>query len=179
MQKPEIEIGEILKTFRFDTLLGQMVTIGGKERIYLLEFADRPRLEQKIEKFYSNTKTNIVHGSTEAINNIRMEIESYFNGVLKEFKTPICLLGTSFQKLVWEKLSHIKYGQTSTYKAQAEIIGKAFACRAVANANASNSIAIVVPCHRVINSNGNIGGYAGGKTRKQWLLEHEKMYKVE
>ena len=68
----------------------------------------------------------------------------------------------------------IPYGQTRSYMGQAEAIGKATAYRAVANANGANQLAIVIPCHRIINSNGDLGGYGGGITRKQWLIEHEK-----
>lgn len=83
-------------------------------------------------------------------------------------------MGSPFQKLVWEELISIPYGQTRTYAEQAAAIGKYKAYRAVANANGANQIAIVIPCHRIINSNGDIGGYGGGITRKQWLINHEK-----
>jgi len=77
-------------------------------------------------------------------------------------------------KLVWAQLMRTPYGQTRTYAKQSETIGQSIAYRAVANANGANQIAIVIPCHCIINSNGNLGGYGGGIMRKQWLIDHEK-----
>ncbi len=102
----------------------------------------------------------------------------YFNGSLKEFKTPIHTLGTQFQKLVWLELTRVIYGSTKSYREQAKAISKPMAFRAVANANGTNQMTIVIPCHRIINSNGSIGGYSGGIARKKWLLEHEKSGKL-
>lgn len=102
--------------------------------------------------------------------------KSYFEGKLKEFKTSLNLLGCPFQKLVWEELISIPYGTIRNYMAQAEAIGKNKAYRGVANANGANQLAIVIPCHRIINSNGDLGGYGGGIARKQWLIEHEKSH---
>ena len=93
---------------------------------------------------------------------------------MKEFKTPIHLIGSAFQKLVWNTLIRITYGKTKSYREQAIAISNPLAQRAVANANGANKIAIVIPCHRIINSNGDIGGYGGGSVRKKWLIQHEK-----
>ncbi len=83
-------------------------------------------------------------------------------------------MGSPFQKQVWKALQQIPHGQTCSYADLAAAIGKPTACRAVANANGANQLAIVIPCHRVINSDGKLGGYGGGVSKKQWLIDHEK-----
>ena len=164
----------ILKSSWLDTPLGPMLAISDEEALYLLEFVDRRGLEREIEKLRIKTKASIIPGITTPITSIETELKSYFNGNLKEFKTPIRLLGTAFQKLVWDALITIPYGETRSYADQAILVGKQSAYRAVANANGTNQISIIIPCHRIINSNGALGGYGGGITRKKWLLAHEK-----
>lgn len=165
---------KILKASWLDTVLGPMLAIADDEGLYLLEFVDRRGLEREIERLRIKTKSAIIPGITNPIKSITLELQSYFDGTLKDFKTPLHFLGSSFQKTVWKELMCIPYGQTRTYAAQAEAIGKATAFRAVANANGANQIAIVIPCHRIISSNGDLGGYGGGITRKQWLIDHER-----
>ena len=164
---------KILKASWIDTKLGPMIAIADEAGLYLLEFVDRRGLEREVERLLLRTKAAIIPGTTDPIKSITLELESYFEGKLTQFKTPLHLLGSPFQKLVWEELMRVPYGQTRSYMAQAEAIGKATAYRAVANANGANGLAIVIPCHRIINSNGDLGGYGGGITRKKWLLEHE------
>ena len=102
------------------------------------------------------------------------QLKEYFAGVRKTFDLPIKLCGTPFQMRVWQQLQKIPYGQTRTYKQIAEAVGSPKACRAVGMANHNNPIAIIVPCHRVIGSNGLLTGYAGGLDFKQYLLNLEK-----
>jgi AraC family transcriptional regulator of adaptative response/methylated-DNA-[protein]-cysteine methyltransferase len=163
----------ILKSSWIDTKLGPMIAIADEDSLYLLEFDDRRGLESEVERLKIKTKEAIIPGITDPIKSITLELESYFEGKLKKFNTPLHLLGSPFQKLVWDELMRIPYGQTRSYMAQAAAIGKATAYRAVANANGANQFAIVIPCHRIINSNGDLGGYGAGITRKQWLIEHE------
>jgi AraC family transcriptional regulator of adaptative response/methylated-DNA-[protein]-cysteine methyltransferase len=158
-----------------DTPLGPMLAIADEETLYLLEFVDRRGLEREVGRLRIKTNSAIVPGTTPPIISIERELKSYFAGGLKEFKTPLHLNGSEFQKLVWNSLLNIPYGQTASYLAQAAAIGKPLAFRAVANANGANQIAIVIPCHRIINSNGELGGYGGGISRKQWLIQHEKL----
>ncbi|WP_323738894.1 methylated-DNA--[protein]-cysteine S-methyltransferase [Candidatus Trichorickettsia mobilis] len=164
---------KILKASWLDTKLGPMIAIADDAGLYLLEFIDRRGLEREVERLRLKTKVAIIPGVTDPINSIRLELEFYFDGKLKVFKTPLNLLGSSFQRSVWEELMRIPYGNTRSYMAQAASIGKNRAYRAVANANGANQLAIIIPCHRIINSNGDLGGYGGGITRKKWLLEHE------
>ena len=98
----------------------------------------------------------------------------YFDGKLTEFKTPLFFLGSPFQQQVWETLQKIPSGETRSYLEIAKAIEKPLACRAVARANGANQLAIVVPCHRVINTNGDWGGYGGGLARKKWLKKKKK-----
>jgi len=102
------------------------------------------------------------------------QIDEYFRGIRKSFDLKLYIEGTDFQKKVWDQLRQIPYGEISTYKEVAKAIGNEKAVRAVGNSNNKNKIPIVIPCHRVIGSNGKLVGYAGGLHIKQWLLEHEK-----
>lgn len=164
----------ILKASWLDTPLGPMLAIADEKSLYLLEFVDRRGLEREIERLRQKTKAGIIPGCTEPINSIKNELAKYFNGKLSEFKTPMLFLGSPFQQRVWEELKKIPPGETRSYTDLAISIGKPTACRAVALANGANQLAIIIPCHRVINSNGQLGGYAGGITRKQWLINHER-----
>ena len=163
----------ILRASWLDTPLGPMLAIANEKALYLLEFVDRRGLEREVERLRVRTKSAILPGKTDPIVSIENELRDYFNGHLKTFKTPLFLLGSPFQKLVWDALCQIPYGETRSYSEQANSIGKPSACRAVANANGANQIAIVIPCHRIINMNGDLGGYGGGIARKQWLINHE------
>lgn len=167
---------KVLKSSWLDTELGPMIAISDDSGLYLLEFVDRRGLEREIERLRLKLKAAIVPGMTDSIRLIEDELKAYFDGKLKKFTTPIHLLGSPFQKLVWEQLMRIPYGQTRTYSAQAAALEKPSAYRAVANANGANQVAIVIPCHRIINSNGDLGGYGGGITRKQWLIDHERKH---
>jgi AraC family transcriptional regulator of adaptative response/methylated-DNA-[protein]-cysteine methyltransferase len=157
-----------------DTPLGPMVAIANDSALYLLEFVDRRGLEREVERLRIKTKSAIVPGRTPIIDFIASELQAYFQGSLTQFKTPLCLLGSPFQQSVWHELIQIPHGQTCSYAEIAQKIRMPKAFRAVANANGANQIAIVIPCHRVINTNGDLGGYGGGITRKSWLLNHEK-----
>lgn len=101
------------------------------------------------------------------------ELKAYFDGTLREFTFPVKQEGTDFQLSVWNELTKIPYGQTISYMQLAKRLNNPKSIRAVGTTNGKNHVAIVVPCHRVIGSNGTLVGYAGGLWRKKWLLEHE------
>lgn len=168
----------ILKASWLDTPLGPMLAIADDEELYLLEFSERRGLEREIERLRISTKSVISPGKTAPICSIEQELAAYFAGELTRFKTPLKMLGSDFQKLAWNALIDIPYGTTVSYLDQATAIGKPKAFRAVANANGANQIAIVIPCHRIINNNGQLGGYGGGIARKKWLIEHEKRLRI-
>lgn len=164
----------LLKTSWLDTPLGPMIAIADEEGLYLLEFIDRRGLEREIERLRIRMKAVIIPGMSLAIEAMDKELEQYFNGTLQTFKTPFHLIGSIFQKEAWDALIDIPYGKTRSYLEQAKFIGRPTAFRAVATANGANTIAIAIPCHRIINTNGELGGYGGGLARKKWLIEHEK-----
>lgn len=105
------------------------------------------------------------------------EIEEYFKAERIEFTIPYITEGTEFQKRVWSALTEIPYAETVSYRDIAIAVGSEKAVRAVGNANSKNKISIIVPCHRIIGSNGRLTGYAGGLSRKEWLIQHEKSFK--
>ncbi|MES2614537.1 MAG: methylated-DNA--[protein]-cysteine S-methyltransferase [Bdellovibrionota bacterium] len=158
---------------QIETPLGPMLAIANTSALYSLEFIDDNGVEAKIDEWRKKVKLDIIEGRTDPINSIENELKLYFNHKLKEFKTPLYCVGSPFQKSVWKELTKIPFGKTISYADLATKIQKPSAFRAVGNANGSNNIWIVIPCHRVINSNGNLGGYAGGLERKKWLLQHE------
>lgn len=151
-----------------------MIAIADEKVLYLLEFAECKGLEREIQRLRQRTQSLMIPGETAITQSIANELHQYFKGSLKAFKTPLFLLGSPFQQNVWKALQAIPYGETRSYAEIATAIGKPSACRAVANANGANQIAIVIPCHRVIQSDGGLGGYGGGISRKQWLLDHER-----
>lgn len=123
---------------------------------------------------FADEKYDICDKPNEILLQTQKELDEYFAGLRKSFDVPISPCGSDFQLAVWEVLSDINYGSTISYKQEALLISNQKACRAVANANAKNPISIIIPCHRVILSDGKIGGYSGGVWRKEFLLELEK-----
>ena len=176
MGVPPILSGTIrtLKASWLDTCLGPMLAIADEDALYLLEFVDRRGLEREIERLRQKTQAAIVPGVSSPISSIEHEVRAYFAGTLKVFQTPVHLLGTPFEERVWHELLKIPPGQTRSYADIAKALGQPSAFRAVARANGANQLAIIIPCHRVIQANGNFGGYGGGLARKRWLIEHEK-----
>lgn len=122
-------------------------------------------------------KDNLKHTENsegiKVLSQCKKELDEYFHGDRTTFNVPYKLYGTPFQEEVWGKLGSIPYGRTKSYKDVAQKIGSANLSRAVGQTNSLNPIAIIVPCHRVVGSNGNLTGYAGGLERKKWLLEFE------
>lgn len=167
---------KILKAAWINTPLGPMVAIADDNALYLLEFITRMGLERELKRL-TQKGFSLTLGNSASLKSIESELTAYFAGSLKTFKTPYQVLGSPFQQQVWHLLSKIPFGETISYKQQAEYLDKPTAYRAVANANGRNQLAIIVPCHRVIASNGHLGGYGGGLIIKQWLLKHEEQYK--
>lgn len=105
---------------------------------------------------------------------VTQQLLEYFNNRRQQFDLPLSPSGTEFQKQVWQQLYDIPFGETISYGFIAKALGRPSASRAVGAANGRNPISIIVPCHRVVASNGRLTGYAGGVERKQWLLQHER-----
>ena len=159
---------------RILTKLGPMVCAADATGLHLLEFAERRMLETQIKRVRKLTNCTFVAGENDFHFQIKAELEQYFDGKLKKFETPIILRGTDFQEQVWKQLLRIDYGKTRSYEWIAKKIKNDKAQRAVGKANGDNRFAIVVPCHRVIRSDGSLSGYGGGIWRKRWLLDHEQ-----
>ncbi len=158
---------------RFTTPLGPMFICATETGVCLLEFTSRRMLETEFEDLQKRLKAPILTGSNSHIEQAKTELAEYFSGKRKQFNIALDMQGTDFQKTVWQALLTIPYGKTVSYAEQAEFINKPSAVRAVANANGANKISIIIPCHRVIGSDGSLTGYGGGLERKRWLLDFE------
>ena len=121
----------------------------------------------------NESEINITKPESDIIKDCIKQLDEYFEGHRTVFNIPISQEGTEFQKKVWAELGNIHYGRTISYLELSKRIGNVKAIRAVGTANGNNSISIIVPCHRVIGSNGDLIGYGGDLWRKKWLLEHE------
>jgi AraC family transcriptional regulator of adaptative response/methylated-DNA-[protein]-cysteine methyltransferase len=159
-----------------DTPLGAMMAIGDEAALHLLEYTDRRGLEGQIERLRRRAHAGIVPGRTGPIVQLEDELAAYFAGRSMRFQTPLAPHGSPFQKAVWDALAAIPAGQTRSYSDLGHAVGRPAAVRAVGQANGANAFAIVVPCHRVINADGTLGGYGGGLARKRWLLDHERRW---
>jgi AraC family transcriptional regulator of adaptative response/methylated-DNA-[protein]-cysteine methyltransferase len=163
----------VLQVARVLTPLGPMIAGGTDAALYFFEFSDRRRLERQLERLRARLDCALVPGTNSVLEQTGNEIESYFEGQRTEFSIPLRTPGTDFQRAVWKCLREIPYGETRSYADVARTIGRPTAVRAVARANGDNRMAVFIPCHRVVGSDGRLTGYGGGLWRKQWLLELE------
>ncbi len=159
---------------RILTPLGPMFAGATESGICLLEFTDRRMLETEIGELQRRLGAVVLMGGNEHTRQIKAELTEYFSGTRRSFPVALDTPGSDFQRAVWKALLDIPFGETRSYQAQAESIGKPDAVRAVASANGHNRVSIVIPCHRVIGKDGKLTGYGGGLERKRWLLEHER-----
>ena len=123
-----------------------------------------------------NSYSSSPNESNQFLEQCIKQLDEYFAGDRKEFELKLMPEGTEFQKKVWNELLKIPFGETKSYLCQSKMLGNQLAIRAVATANGQNKISIIIPCHRVIGSDGSLTGYAGGLWRKKWLIEHEKNF---
>ncbi len=157
----------------FSTPIGQMLSCASEKGICLLDFTDKKLLKTELKIIAKKYNTEILPGTHRYLDQLQVELAEYFAGTRKKFTVPVHTLGTDFQQSAWDRLRQIPYAETRSYKQQATAINKPKAVRAVAAANSHNRISIVIPCHRVIGSDGRLVGYAGGLHRKKWLLDFE------
>ncbi|MDP1726959.1 MAG: methylated-DNA--[protein]-cysteine S-methyltransferase [Bacteroidota bacterium] len=157
-----------------ETPLGTMFACATEHGVCLLEFTDRLKLETEFKSLAKLLNSDIIQGENKHFEVLKMQLNEYFEGNRKSFTVALYTPGTEFQQAVWAALQNITYGTTHTYKQQAMALKKPGAIRAVAHANGTNRISIIIPCHRVIGANGNLTGYSGGLWRKKWLLDLEK-----
>ncbi len=143
-----------------DTPIGTLIATAGANALVALDFSDET--------------PDTIRSTNPLLLHLERELHEYFGGKRRDFTLPLDPQGTPFQKKVWETLGTIPYGETLSYAAEASRFGNPKATRAVASANGKNPISILIPCHRVIASDGGLGGYSGGLWRKEFLLELEK-----
>jgi len=160
----------------FDTPVGKMRAAATDQGICLFDFQYRKSIDSIVQRVTSNAGDELGDADHPHFKVLKLQMDEYFQGTRKAFTVPLHLLGTSFQLRVWNGLLEIPYGETRSYKEQSIFLGDEKAIRAVAGANGENGIAIIVPCHRVIGSNGSLTGYGGGLERKKWLLDHERKH---
>jgi methylated-DNA-[protein]-cysteine S-methyltransferase len=160
---------------RVATPVGELIVIADREgNLRTIDWTDHePRMKRLLDQQYG--KGSYTFTPARDPGGLSTVMRRYFKGDLKAIdKLPVKTAGTPFQRSVWRALRDIKCGTTISYAELARRIGSPKAVRAVGLANGQNPISIVVPCHRVIGSNGSLTGYGGGLHRKEWLLEHEK-----
>jgi AraC family transcriptional regulator of adaptative response/methylated-DNA-[protein]-cysteine methyltransferase len=155
------------------TPIGEMVAGATETHLVMFEFEHRRMYNTQIERLRAALGAELVPGDSPVFEVLRTQLDEYFEGTRRDFTVPLLTPGTPFQVKVWEALQRIPSGTTTSYKDLAVSIGQPDAVRAVARANGDNRIAILIPCHRVIGSDGQLVGYGGGLWRKRKLLDLE------
>lgn len=169
-----LEASRVLAVGRFPTPLGLMVAAATERELVLLEFADRRMLPAQVRRVAQRLEAVFVPQGNPVITTVEGMVGEYFRRERAEFDVKLLLPGTDFQQTVWQALLEIPYGETRSYAEVARSVGRPSAVRAVGRANGMNGLAIVVPCHRVVGSDGQLVGYGGGVWRKRWLLDLER-----
>ena len=159
---------------RIATPLGSMIVGVHDSGLCLLEFAERRMLDTQLKRLSQRMGRVFLPGDHPMMEQVKNELDAYFNGSLRNFTVPLQAPGTEFQESVWAALQNIPYGETRSYADVAEKIDHGDAVRAVGRANGDNRIAIIIPCHRVVGSDGELTGYGGGLWRKEYLLAMEQ-----
>lgn len=163
-----------IKSVQFDSPLGELIACATTKGICFLGFVGQKQLNKRFEEIEKELKATIISGTNPHLELVQEELKAYFSGELQEFSTPLDIIGTDFRQQVWAELLNIPYGKTISYKEQAIAMDNVKAIRAMATSNGANKIAIIIPCHRVIGSNGKLIGYASGLDKKKWLLDFER-----
>ena len=163
----------------FQTPYGEMKLASFGDKLCMADWRYRKMREKIDRRLESGLDAEFTEGNSEIIDETKRQLNEYFQGKRKEFDIPLLFAGSDFQKKVWEELLKIPYGKTETYLGLSGRLGDTKAIRAVAAANGANAISIIVPCHRIVGSNGEMTGYAGGKNVKRKLLELEGNRKAE
>lgn len=169
----QVRDGEPVYAVAFQSPLGSLVAAAVDDGVCLLEFGDIARLEAQTPRLRRWFRGPIVAGSHPHLEQLRRELEEYFGGGRRTFAVPLVVRGAPFELGVWDALRQIPFGETRSYADIARAVHNPKAVRAVGSANGRNRLAIVIPCHRVVNANGQLGGYGGGLWRKTRLLELE------
>jgi AraC family transcriptional regulator, regulatory protein of adaptative response / methylated-DNA-[protein]-cysteine methyltransferase len=163
-----------LATAAIATPIGRMVAMASDAGVCVLEFLDSRTAPSAARTFARRHGATAVSGTSPHLERLRRELDAYFRGRLRRFETPLDLRGTVFQREVWKRLVRTPYGKTLTYAQLAARTGRPSAVRAAGHANGRNPVSIVVPCHRVVGTDGTLRGYGGGLWRKRWLQALER-----
>lgn len=155
------------------TVVGPLLLGATADAVCLLQFSEPEELSQRIDTLRTRYRDCTLDDDHRWLRALRAQLEEYFDGRRRDFDLALRCAGTPFQEKVWSALQRIPYGRTCSYLELARQVGDAQATRAVGAANGANPIAVVIPCHRVINANGQLGGYGGGLWRKRILLDLE------
>lgn len=166
--------GDCLRAEVVPSPLGPLLLAANDAGVCLLEFSDPDRVDTTLGRLKRQFAQPLVPGTHPWIERLKGELTEYFAGRGRGFSVPVVAPGTTFQESVWAELQRIPFAQTISYAELARRLGKPDAQRAVGLANGANRIAIVIPCHRVVNASGELGGYGGGLWRKRLLLELER-----
>jgi methylated-DNA-[protein]-cysteine S-methyltransferase len=163
----------LLSAVTMDSPIGDLVVVASERSLRGVLWGDD---DKEWKRAAIDRKTVTFENSTFLKQTIS-QLTEYFTGDRQYFDLPVEPMGTEFQRMVWNSLTTIEYGSTSSYSQQSNDLGRASAVRAIASANGRNPISIVIPCHRVIAASGGLGGFAGGLAAKRWLLSHEQSVK--
>ena len=163
----------------YKTKIGELILGSFDGKLCLLDFRYRKMRITVDNRIKKGLDAEFVEKDSEFLAKIREQLDEYFDGGRKEFDIPLLMAGSDFQKSVWKALMKVPYGKTSTYLNLAKAINNEKAVRAVASANGANSIGLIIPCHRIIGSNGELVGYAGGLLVKRRLLKLEQSNTVK
>lgn len=158
------------------TPIGELAIYATDIGVYFLKFTDTEKSERVFKQVQTTHNMVVRNASNPHIVQAKQELTEYFTGTRTHFQTQLHIMGTDFQQAAWQQLQKIPYGTTISYATQAQHMQHAKAVRAVANANGCNRVSIMIPCHRVIGSNGTLTGYGGGIARKKWLLDLESKH---
>lgn len=164
----------VVNILRLSSPIGSIIACATEKGVCFLGFVGQKRIEKHFDEIQKEFNAIILPGKNKHLEKVKEEITEYFDGKRETFSIALDIVGTDFRRKVWNELLNIPYGKTVSYKEQAMAIGRVKAVRAVASANGANKISIIIPCHRVIGSNGTLTGYAGGLHKKSWLLNFEK-----
>lgn len=163
----------MITIMEYQSPVGELILGECKGKICICDWKYRKQREQIDSRIQKYTGSIIKEGSNDTLDFLANELDAYFRQQLTDFKSPILFCGTDFQISVWKALQTISYGKTSSYLELSKQLGNELAIRAVASANGANALSIIVPCHRIIGSDGSLVGYAGGIEAKKKLLQLE------
>ncbi|MDG2019228.1 MAG: methylated-DNA--[protein]-cysteine S-methyltransferase [Porticoccaceae bacterium] len=171
-----MRIGDIMNAIHiqyYKTSIGDLILGCFQDRLCMLDFRYRKMRNTVDKRIKQGLNADFIEQDHGILQKTRQRIDEYLSAQRKQFDIPILMVGSDFQKQVWQQLMRVSYGQTASYSDLAKRINNEKAVRAVASANGANSIALIIPCHRIIESNGGLGGYGGGLSVKKRLLKIE------